>query len=87
MSARPLGVHHGGRTVRSGGQRIWVDATLLLGLTVAVVALFALMLTAVLDAAQYTPATRMMDSTFAARTDSAAPYAARPEMRIKPQRS
>ena len=79
MSARPLGVH-------DGGQRVWVDATLLLGLTLAVVALFALMLTVVLDSAFQVPGARVVEGTLAARTDSAEPYAARPEMRVKPQR-
>ena len=86
MTARPLGVHYGGRTLHSGSERVWVDVSLLLGLTLAVVALFALMLTVVLDSAFQVPGARVVEGTLAARTDSAEPYAARPEMRVKPQR-
>ena len=58
----------------------------LLGFAVAVVALFALMLTVMVDSAQRAPVARVVESTFSARTDGTAPYAARSEMRIKPQR-
>ena len=92
MSARPLGVHYGGRAVRAGGHSggqamVWVEPAVLLGLALAVVALFALTLTLVLDMAPQLPAEQLVHSSFAARTDNTAPYAARPEMRIKPQRS
>ena len=93
MSARPLGTHYGGRALRSGagvsGGAVWVEPAVLLGLALAVVALFALTLTVVLDAAvpsASVPVVRVVEGTLAARTDSAAPYAARVEMRIKPQR-
>ena len=52
----------------------------------AVVLLFALALSLVLDTTRYVPPAGALRSSFAARTDAKTPYAARPEMTIKPLR-
>ena len=90
MNARParnFSSGQPGRALRPAGEdAVWVEPALLLALAVAVVALFSLMVTAVVDAAQQGPVARVVQSTFAARTDGAAPYAPQAEMRVKPQR-
>ena len=59
---------------------------MLVGFALGVVLLFALAMTVVLDPANYAPASGELKSSFAARTDATAPYAAQREMMIKPVR-
>ena len=87
MNARPIGVLGTGRALRvEPAANAWTGPVVLLGFALGVVALFALMLTVIVDTAQQVPPARVIESTFASRTDSAAPYAPRTELRVKPQR-
>ena len=87
MNAQSIGVLRTGRALRAESEaNAWIGPVVLLGFALGVVALFALMVTVIMDTAQQTPPARVIESTFAARSDGGAPYAQRAELRVKPQR-
>lgn len=85
MNARPYdrSTHGAGRPLIAGS---WLAPLILAAFGLGVTLLFSFVVTLVLDTSFQAPQSGVLHTSFSARTDGTAPYAARPEMTIAPQR-